>query len=1413
MNERPLYFDSIRRKASERWDQLDADADLAAPWHQLFKQVQSPRHVVSELLQNADDAGAHAVTIAIEDDTLVFEHDGDDFTEDHFASLCRFGFSNKRRLHTIGFRGIGFKSTFSLGPRVELITPSLSVYFDQSRFTEPHWIERGPRRDGRTQIRVVIADATRRAELEHNLLDWQRSPISLLFFKNIRQVCIGSRNVRWDRLADGPVDGSEWMRLDGANAETVLRIRGDEQHFPEDAKAEIRSERMLGSDHTTDLPPCPVDIVVGMDSRLFVVLPTGVDTGLPFACNAPFIQDPARLKIKDPAISPTNRWLLRRAGELAARAMLTWVGNEGMSAGNRAMAYELLPNACGTRAGLEGQCGQLVDRAMREVLERQPWVLTEGGSLVDSARCIDLPIQIRDIWTPQEASAMFDPSRRPVLHRAASDDSRRKLHLCQAVEPIGDDRVLASLATRSPSKPCSWAQLLSLWHYVARHAIRPWSGGGPLEHRIVPVEGCEAMVSPQEAVRLGERLTLGLEADRAFLSRHLKIVDPEWLRFVAEQRRLVVQGGDETSGEAVHAADELLRRYGLSEGSEANKVIDRVAASLFSDASPPIGDCVRLAQIAAALGAALGVHARVVARDGQLRQPDAVLADLDGCLEALVPPEKRPELLLHGGYASNFTSCTATQWSDWIDSGRSGLASCPVPVEKSRPIWQRAKVEQTLRMWGALQPPDFPYRNNEFVLTDWDFDQTYWTHWESLQEERPEVWADIVERLMGQPALLRKASSAQAFQNARNGSRRPVTQEDIAPGWVRRLRLLPCLRDTRHAYRRPAELLRRTDETEPLLDVELFVAKALDKEATRPLLDLLGVRATPAGPERIVDCIRALATSDQPPAEEVERWYRRLDQLAARCSTEQLSTIRDAFRDEKLILSNDGAWASIAGIAIFADEVDVPGAPTVLRAVADLSLWRKLEVAERPTVERAIEWLGALPHGQRLCKNDLRIVKAILARHATRVWESCNAWLNLAGEWVGIDSLEYRLTTNDYPAWSQVHEWVKQKTADLRGIADEAVDGVQFSALRSLGACIDEQLDRLTTDRGTTRSCRWLNAVGELLSRVEPDLEEDTERIRAIARRLEQTQWQSAPGLEVTPYIDGTPAGTRRRVEVLWRDTTLYVDELSEARLAKLVPQEIARGFDWSPIRSTLDYAFERSPEQVRDYIEQNFTLSPARQTADAVESGGARALALRPAEAPHDDSTCHDQRATPAFCDSQEHVGGGEVEGGRGHEAEDREQEGEAAEYLLGEDEVEQSATDANADASIPARRRPRHDIIQQFAIAQGFEQVDEQRFVHPDGSWIARTVGDRFPWQRGTRSGEIVRCYWPRNHCLERTPLQIDADVWTLIDRHPDRYALVLESPEGEPVEVGGYQLQDLLQREALRIYPAAYRLVIAA
>ena len=108
-------------------------------------------------------------------------------------------------------------------------------------------------------------------------------------------------------------------------------------------------------------------------------------------------------------------------------------------------------------------------------------------------------------------------------------------------------------------------------------------------------------------------------------------------------------------------------------------------------------------------------------------------------------------------------------------------------------------------------------------------------------------------------------------------------------------------------------------------------------------------------------------------------------------------------------------------------------------------------------------------------------------------------------------------------------------------------------------------------------------------------------------------------------------------------------------------------------------------------------------------------------------------------------------------------------------------------------------------------FQNDGDDRFYHPDGSWIARTNGARFPWERRTAGGELVRLYWAKDHCLDLEPLQLEADLWGLIDKFPERYSLVPSSPCDDPIEVPGVGLRAMLEQGQLKIYPAAYRLVI--
>ena len=160
-----------------------------------------------------------------------------------------------------------------------------------------------------------------RKEIDRYLDDWIKNSLSVLFFRNLRKLSIGDQIVGWTRDGTGPMKGSEWMKSTSTLQGRYLIIRSEPINFPSEALEEIRTERMLTEEELTTFPPCQIDLVLGAEGRLFVVLPTGVKTNLPFALNAPFLQDPARIKIKDPELSETNRWLLGQIGTLSCKGV------------------------------------------------------------------------------------------------------------------------------------------------------------------------------------------------------------------------------------------------------------------------------------------------------------------------------------------------------------------------------------------------------------------------------------------------------------------------------------------------------------------------------------------------------------------------------------------------------------------------------------------------------------------------------------------------------------------------------------------------------------------------------------------------------------------------------------------------------------------------------------------------------------------------------------------------------------------------------------------------------------------------------------------------------------------------------------------------------------------------------------
>jgi hypothetical protein len=383
--------------------------------------------------------------------------------------------------------------------------------------------------------------------------------------------------------------------------------------------------------------------------------------------------------------------------------------------------------------------------------------------------------------------------------------------------------------------------------------------------------------------------------------------------------------------------------------------------------------------------------------------------------------------------------------------------------------------------------------------------------------------------------------------------------------------------------------------------------------------------------------------------------------------------------------------------------------------------------------------------------------------------------------------------------WGHLHVGVKKRTADFQRLPVEIQDSPPFSELLTLASKLEERFNQHQGGSGRPERKAWIAQLGVDIGRMRLDVDVEEARIRGLAVQLAETVWQYAPSLEIVPYIDGTPAGTAKDADVVWLNKVLYVKELPNARLARLVPEKLGRAFNRPDIAAALSYCFGRSPFEITEYMEENFTLSaptfvdaepePAStNNVDAVVSP-----LLRPTDSPEPPAAEQAGKSTA--------IGDSSISDPT-----------PAAEPELAPGDP--TACPKNQDDSHPKPRpspKPaKLGVVERFAQRHGFQKVSEDLYSHPDGSRISRAHGESFSWIRGNSTGEIACHYWAKDHCLEHGPLQIDAEVWNMVDKFPKKHALLLSNPAGDVVEIRGEKLRAMCEEGRLILYPATYRLV---
>jgi len=310
---------------------------------------------------------------------------------------------------------------------------------------------------------------------------------------------------------------------------------------------------------------------------------------------------------------------------------------------------------------------------------------------------------------------------------------------------------------------------------------------------------------------------------------------------------------------------------------------------------------------------------------------------------------------------------------------------------------------------------------------------------------------------------------------------------------------------------------------------------------------------------------------------------------------------------------------------------------------------------------------------------------------------------------------------------------------------------------------------------------------------------------------MASTRWFVSPGLQTVPYVKGVPAGVPRRTPVVWTDRTLYTEDLPIPKLARLVPDVLGKAFMNADIAAALNYSFGRSVDDVVAYLEENFSLADEQPAPTPADDD---AHAATPFQA--QDAVASEDGEPPGLS--------AEPSGLENPEADRVPAGGDTELTALLETPTSPSLRDLegddDGDLPAPAPRRAtsnsqwrpnKQDIIERFATKAGFQRVDPHRFRHADGSTLAKDNSGVFNWERRTRSGEVVRYYWAKDHCLQDEALQVEAALWSLIDAQPDTHALILADPQGGAIEVSGAALKRMRDEGRLGLYPATYRMAM--
>jgi hypothetical protein len=421
-------------------------------------------HFIYELLQNAEDVGAHTARFTLADDRLAFAHfGGRPFEKRDVEGITNIGQSAKKSdEETIGRFGLGFKAVFAYSETPHVYSGSYA--FRITSLVLPEAVDAQKLAQSETRFDFPFnnpkkAAETARSEIERGLFDLSNT--TLLFLRNLRRIMWrgadgrsnsieriehGTNLLEIQTLADGSITARSYF----------LRFTEPAPHLPHHVVALVFPLSRTSDDDTAlDVARSLAEQlrIVPEPGRVSVYFPAEKETSnLRFHVHAPFVPELSRASVKE---TPANAAFFDALAMLAAAA-LPVIRDLGLLTRE---FLEVLPNRI---EALPKRYEVILDAIITAMVEESLTPTHDGGHL-PARRLLQARGIVKELLDADDLSILIQDVAEPCAWAVAPTQRNSNT-----------DRFLTALAIR-PWEVNELAATLNVGTYAAiNERLVPW---------------------------------------------------------------------------------------------------------------------------------------------------------------------------------------------------------------------------------------------------------------------------------------------------------------------------------------------------------------------------------------------------------------------------------------------------------------------------------------------------------------------------------------------------------------------------------------------------------------------------------------------------------------------------------------------------------------------------------------------------------------------------------------------------------------------------------------------------------------------------------------------------------------------------------------------------------------------------